>query len=386
MENSLQIVCFNVPYPPNYGGAIDVFFKIKALHELGARIRLHCFTYGQYQPRKELEKYCNSIYYYERSGDILKHFSTLPFIVVSRKSRKLLDNLAADPAPILFEGLHTTAYIDDEALRNHVKFVRMHNMESAYYKKLSKWEQNLLIRAYLQTESSRLANYEERIYYSDATILTISKFDQMYFSTQHRGHTVLVPPFHPFSKVETLPGKGDYIFIHADFSIADNKAWVEKLLVDTSGELGMPFRLAGKNADQLNLKKCPEVQNIQIESNVSQSRMFELIQNAHATVVQAFNSEGFKLKLLYSLFIGRHCIANEMIMKGTDLGHLCHMANSPAEVVQKVKELKNVGITADDIFARGKTMDERFSNLKNAQIILDLASGQTESEHEHEHK
>ena len=36
-----------MPYPPNYGGVIDVFYKIKSLHAIGIKIILHCFKYGK---------------------------------------------------------------------------------------------------------------------------------------------------------------------------------------------------------------------------------------------------------------------------------------------------------------------------------------------------
>ena len=44
-EQELHIVSFDVPFPPNYGGAVDVFYKIRALHKLGVKIHLHCFEY-----------------------------------------------------------------------------------------------------------------------------------------------------------------------------------------------------------------------------------------------------------------------------------------------------------------------------------------------------
>jgi len=64
MPNSkkLHIVSFNIPYPPNYGGVIDVFYKIKELHQLNIEIYLHCFEYDRPQ-QKELEKYCKNVFY-----------------------------------------------------------------------------------------------------------------------------------------------------------------------------------------------------------------------------------------------------------------------------------------------------------------------------------
>src|ERR1700759_4192489 len=102
----LHIVSFNVPYPPDYGGVIDVYYKIKALHDLGIKIHLHCFHYGREQS-VELEEICHSVQYYERKKFYKALYSSVPYIVGSRQSGELLDNLSSDEHPVLFEGLHT---------------------------------------------------------------------------------------------------------------------------------------------------------------------------------------------------------------------------------------------------------------------------------------
>lgn len=38
----LNIICFDVPFPADYGGAIEEFYKIKSLHAAGVKIYLHC--------------------------------------------------------------------------------------------------------------------------------------------------------------------------------------------------------------------------------------------------------------------------------------------------------------------------------------------------------
>ena len=45
MIKAVNIVSFNIPYPPNYGGVIDVFYKIKALSKEGYEVYLHTFIY-----------------------------------------------------------------------------------------------------------------------------------------------------------------------------------------------------------------------------------------------------------------------------------------------------------------------------------------------------
>ena len=42
----IHIVCFDVPHPPDYGGVIDIYYKVKSLHELGIKVHLHCYQYG----------------------------------------------------------------------------------------------------------------------------------------------------------------------------------------------------------------------------------------------------------------------------------------------------------------------------------------------------
>lgn len=372
MDISLQIVCFNVPFPANYGGAIDVFFKIKALHKAGVRLILHCFTYDQYQPAIELEAYCDQLYYYKRKGDIKTHLSSLPFIINSRKDQLLLERLKSCPAPILFEGTHTTGFLNHEDLKDHFKLIRMHNVESAYYKKLSHWETNPLKRLYLKKESSRLANFEEGLYYTNAVFLAISAFDHLYYGTNHRGDCHLIRPFHPFDDVVSLPGTGDYIFIHADFNISENVVWVTELVNGIVNHVTLDIRIAGKNANRLDAIKAINAGNIHIESTVSQERMFELLQNAQMTIVQSLNSEGFKLKLLYSLYLGRHCVANEMILRGTDLENLCHQAETTEEILEQIQLLEKKTFDLADIDQRRNALEAKFSNAINAEKIRSL--------------
>ena len=69
MVNKLHIVSFDVPFPTNYGGVIDVFYKLKALHKQGVEIYLHVYEYGIGE-QKELLNYCKEVFYYPRNSFI----------------------------------------------------------------------------------------------------------------------------------------------------------------------------------------------------------------------------------------------------------------------------------------------------------------------------
>ena len=115
-ENHLHIIAFDVPYPANYGGVIDVFYRLKALIEAGVKVHLHCFEYGRGE--QEILKRCHEVKYYKRDTSFIKQLSLTPFIVNSRRSKSLVQDLLKDDYPILCEGLHTTAVLLDKRLKN----------------------------------------------------------------------------------------------------------------------------------------------------------------------------------------------------------------------------------------------------------------------------
>ena len=59
------MISFDIPYPPNYGGVVDVFYKLKALSQCGVKIILHCFEYGRSHSEK-LNELCAEVNYYPR--------------------------------------------------------------------------------------------------------------------------------------------------------------------------------------------------------------------------------------------------------------------------------------------------------------------------------
>ena len=131
-NNIVHLVSFNVPYPPDYGGVMDVFYKITSLKKQGIGVILHCFTYGRSRSRT-LENECLRVYYYHRNLNLFYLIRKRPFIVLSRENKKLLENLKADNHPVIFEGLHTTAYLGEPSLEGRMTMVRTHNIEHLYY-------------------------------------------------------------------------------------------------------------------------------------------------------------------------------------------------------------------------------------------------------------
>ena len=249
MDKHLHIIALDVPYPADYGGAIEQFYKIVWLHRLGVKIHLHCFTKSRPQA-EELNQYCESVNYYPRKIG-LKGFSIFnPYIIFSRSDPALLANLQKDNYPILFEGMHSTWLLQTNLLKGRGIFVRLHNTEYKYYTQLAKHESKLFNRLYFLYESFLLKKYEKRIA-KEYTLLAISKTDKATFEKEFKGKNVhWLPAFVGWEEVTSQTGKGCYCLYHGNLSINENSVAAEWLLNNVFNDLEIPLVIAGKSPSQ----------------------------------------------------------------------------------------------------------------------------------------
>lgn len=364
-ELHIHIVSFNVPYPANYGGVIDVWYKIKSLHDVGVHIHLHCFQYGR-QPIPNIQDCCDEVFYYERKTGFKSILSLKPYIVVSRNDKSLLNNLLRDKYPILFEGLHTTYFLDNKYLKERLKIVRAHNIEHKYYWNLFKRERNFLKKLFFLTESFKLKLYQSQLNNAQR-IAAISQHELRYFMQKY-GNTILLPPFHAYCHVESLKGFGNYILYHADLSVSDN---VKSALfvIRALSQLNYQIIIAGQSPDKRICKMVAKASNVKLIENPSENKMAELISNAQIIALPTFQDAGIKLKLIESLYRGRHCVVTSMMLKGSNLNSLCYVSDTEEDFCQVCVELINVPFTDKDIQERNLILGDLYNNAKNAEIL-----------------
>ncbi len=369
--SNLHIVSFTIPFPADYGGVIDVFYKIKSLSEQGLKIHLHCFEYDR-KPDEELKKICEKIFYYKRKSGFLNFLSFTPFVVKSRESEELLNNLLTDDFPILFEGLHCCSLLNHPQLRNRLKLVRTTNIEHEYYYNLFRAEKNLWKKKFFLQESFKLYFFEN-ILKNANYILPISKYDHNYFSLKFFSEKVIyIPAFQQNKKMNAEEGKGNYVLYHGNLSVPENKSSVEFLVENVFSKIRLPFKIAGKNPDE-NLKNLiKKYPHIEIISNPSDEKLNGLIHDAHINLLFSFHSAGMKIKLLNALYNGRFCLVNSAMLQGTDLHSICEIANDGNEIKEKVEELFWKEFIKEKIEEREKKLKKEFSNSENALKIIQL--------------
>ncbi len=364
----VHIVSFNIPWPADYGGVIDVFYKIRALKESGVGVILHCFAYGR-RPSLTLENECLKVHYYRRDLNLFHLTDKLPFIVVSRKSDLLLKNLLADNHPVIFEGLHSTGFINHPDLRHRIKIVRTHNVEHIYYRALAFSERNIFRKLYFRWEATKLERYEA-VLASASAILAISPGDTAYFEKQY-GKTLFAGPFHPGERCTAAAGKGSHILIHADFSTAENNSAALSLLRGAVSQWRHPTLVAGRRPSKELMKVASQLSHVTVIPNPRQQEMNELIAGAHISLLNASHPTGMKLKLINSLFSGRHVVASEEVVTGSGLRALCHIAVRDEDWVAHVTNLMSVEFTEEIKAERSRTLHDIADNRVNAGRITD---------------
>jgi hypothetical protein len=368
LAKHLHIVSFDVPYPADYGGVVDVFYKIRALHKMGVAVHLHCFEYGK-GVQDELKKYCAEVYYYKRQEGHKGFSLQLPYIVASRHDEQLWERLNADEHPVLFEGVHCTYGLTSGIVQKKNIAIRLHNVEYEYYKQLSQWETSLVRKAYMHHESRLLKRYEERL--KNYNILAISAEDvKTYRKKLKAGRTSYLPAFIPNQMVTSKEGMGTFALYQGNLSVAENEKVATWLLEKIFHELEIPFVIAGKNPSAKLVELAHKKPHTCMVANPGETEMNDLIQKAQLHILPSFTHSGIKLKLLNAVFNGRHVLANDEMIKGTGLEKACQLANNPTEFKYQAFRLFHKAFTPAEIQIREGLLQEHFNNDKHAMQIM----------------
>lgn len=367
----LHVVSFDIPYPANYGGVIVVYNQLLAWKEVGVKVILHAYQYGDRQQQSHLESVCEEVHYYTRNTGWKASLSPIPYIVNSRKSEDLFERLLKDDCPIFFEGIHTTAWLDHPKLKHRKKALRMHNVEWKYYQSLMNLGGHLGKRMYYKEEARRLKKYDADILGKVDLLFTISVKDQEYYAEQ-ASNSFHLPAAHG-EKVDIKAGRGDYFLFHGKLSVEDNKRAAILLMKEVFANVEHRFVIAGLNPDKALISEVAKYENVDLYANLSHEELKALMQDAQANILYTYQDNGIKLKLLHALHVGRHCIVNQkMVSNAPHLENLCRIGRNMEELKALVEVIKNEEFTDSDIAARETILDKHYDNSENTRKAVKI--------------
>lgn len=367
-NKEIQLVSFAAPYPADYGGVIDVYYKIKTMHQMGIKVHLHTYVYATHQKSKELESLCASVHYYKRDFSH-KYFQGWPYIVATRYNKEMMINLQKLGFPVILEGLHT-CFLVDFLKEKHISYVvRMHNVEWKYYQFLAEAEASFVKKKYFLEEARRLKSFEKCV--SDSKILAISAKDKTYFIENHPSAKVVeTPPFHQFNQMQILSGKGEYALFHGNLSVNENEQVAIYLIEKVFLKNNFPLIIAGKNPTKKLLLAANASRKIEVIANPDNEKMNDLMKNAHIHLIPNRQPTGIKIKWLNSLFAGRFVIVHPDIYPQSVPDSGIYSIIDSNEIVEKIKDLSNQSFSNEMILERNKWMENKYNNERNVINIM----------------
>ncbi|MFT4094115.1 MAG: glycosyltransferase [Niabella sp.] len=371
MSRYLHIVCLDAPCPADYGGAIDMLNRIKAFHKKGIKIHLHYFNYNERCETRELSKYCETVRGYQRKDPMDCLTLNAPYFVSSRCNRELTDTIQKDDHPVLLEGLHTTGIIKDINKHDRKICVRMHNEEATYYRELARCTSNPAKKTYYIAESilakKYMANLPGNIMYA-----CISEDDKQQLEGQGFPQVRYIPAFPSWQIVESKTGIGNLCLFHGKLSVPENEKAALWLLCNVFNKVRVPFVIAGMNPPKSVQKAASLCQNTCLVSNPCETEMEDLVAKAHINILPCFNKNitGIRLKLLHSLYKGRHCITTPAMVDGTGLAAACHVGTSANALASIISQLYYAPFEEEEIELRKHLLYHTYNNDKNVDEFI----------------
>lgn len=369
LNSHLHIVSFDVPYPADYGGVIDVFNTIQALHQLGVAIHLHCFEYGRGE-QDVLKRYCTEVHYYPRSTGHKGLSHKLPYIVSSRNNRLLWERLNADEHPVLLEGIHCTYGLASGLLKKKNVFVRLHNVETMYYRQQARWTKQPIKKVYMYAESLLLKKYEKKIA-GICPLIALSPHDATYYkNTFHAPYITCIPPFISWQKISAGASSASFALYFGKLSVPENEAVATWLLKEVFSTISVPLVIAGKDPSPALVSLAHRMQHTCIVENPSDADLQELIAKAQCCVIPSFTNTGVKLKLLNALFCGKHVITNKKMLAGSELDSLCSVASDKKSMQKMIQQCFETDFTDAEKERRNEMLFGRYNNLENGKKLM----------------
>ncbi|WP_413532413.1 glycosyltransferase [Empedobacter brevis] len=363
-DKKLHFISMDIPFPPNYGGIIDVFYKLKSFHELGVEVYLHLFGFKE-DENEALKKYAKEVYFYpiyQRSHYV---FQKYPISVRSRESKLLYERIKAVKAPIFFESLKTTFILNKCNLNDYSKYLRLHNIEQNYFSGLAESETNLVKKSLFYLEAKKYIQYENIINMFD-NVFTLSKFEQNYIQKKYNKGK-FVPVFHGNESIKLLSEKGKFALYHGDLRASDNCKAVD-FLIEVFKEIDYPFVIASGSKEDWVKTKIKNYPNIQFVKLKDFDHLKNLFENAHLNIAWSFQESGTKLKVINALFNSRFSIINENVIDDEKINKLCIKVSNKSELIKAINQYKDQPFSASKEYR--ETLEFYLNDKLNAEIIL----------------
>ncbi|WP_460193596.1 glycosyltransferase family 4 protein [Thermosynechococcus sp. FA-CM-4201] len=336
------------PYPPNFGGRVDVMYRLEFLKSNGYNVDLVVAT-NENSKKDYIEivkKYTHNLWVLPRVMNILFMLHPDPFQIISRL---LLKNIyfSNEYDIVIMEGDYVFMALFNRTLSYKKLYVRVHNNECLYFRELANSTKNPLKYLYYSLESLKMKRIKPYLYEKADKLLFISNkeyLDHIKLYPEHAAKSLWLPPLvkHKSCREPRL-GKS-VIFVGSLYS-PDNRSaitWylekVHPLVTSNDYSLIIAGNTKGTSLEWL-YSICRAYDNVSIYD--SPVELDSLYDSSRIFISPILNGAGLKMKSIEAILNGLALISTEIGVEGSGLVPNEHflLANDPVDFANAVDKL-----------------------------------------------
>lgn len=337
----LLIVSNDVPWPPNSGGRVDVWRRLRALRAAGIQVGLLCWCDGPQdaaltvEVMHELSSYCEGVKVFpiRRSGyELLCRLACLfrmPSHVASRwvaTPRATVRTWAAQMAPdvLLLDGLYGGAIARDLARVLRIPLLyRSQNIEHLYMRAQFNLAPTFKQKLGLALNLLGLERFERATFGAARRVFDISIDDRMYWQREGFDHIDWLPPLVDDEFKQSLSEvteKSIDVLYFGNLNTPNNLdalAWLVREVLPAVGGPALRVVVAGSRPSAL------AVETVQMDPRIhlvaDPTDVAALVVRARVIVNPMLAGSGVNLKSVEMLFSEAHLVSTSIGVKGLPL-------------------------------------------------------------------
>ena len=388
MERIL-LVANDFPYPLNHGAAIDMWWHIQTLKNLGFRVDIVA-TVKAMPPEEDiqtLKAQVDQLFIVQRQRGFKSAAAALPFQVQSRADLRTVA-LSSEYKAVVMVAEHVCSILQNPNLRAQKRILRLHNNEVRFFQELSKSSKNLLRKAFYRSEAAKFRVLSPKIMAKCDALWFISDYERKQHVKKHpadREKAFFVPPRVDRNAMGHRSLEGCRVLFIGTLAFANNSSAVEWYVSQVHqllcGVVGYNFVVAGntvgESAEVLEGIVAP-YQNITLIANPKEIE--SLYGSAAVFVNPVFRGAGLKMKTIDAILAGLPVVTTSTGVEGTGLMHQRHLlvADTPKEFAECIRSIFNDRRMASELVAAAQkfvvTEFDQEKIIKESLLALDHCS------------
>lgn len=371
----ILVVAPDFPYPPNHGGRVDIWERIKKLHAFGAQVDLVYTGYDDEQAEHlaEVSRFVQQIIPVKRLKDIFYLLKLRPYQVASRKNLRSVQ-LQQQYDYIILE----SEYVIDFTLNdtgNAKLALRVHNDEVSYYQSLFSSSKSVVKKLYYYLEAQLFKCNKKRYFERVNFALYISPEEMEKNSDLQYGQAYYYPPDLSFTNFKTVRPENQRVLFVGNLFTANNidgLIWYIEHVHDQVAAQFPEYELvvAGNTKGQ-------DIQHIVNKARIlfydSPASLDEIYAQAAVFINPMLYGAGVKLKTLNAVAEGLPVVSTTVGTEGTGLNHAqhCLIADTAESFAHHIGSLLQDPQLGSRLTTQAQDfLRQNFDNAKRFQIIF----------------